>query len=462
MSCNSSILTKSENVEYDLLLTDDFQNNSTPSLDVALFDVLEKVLFFETINVSIPSVPLKSLPFVALPFFNNASTASVSLTIKLMDAFFPIRFHAIIWPVCNSACAGILKFALAPCPGSKSVTVSTLPIIIGELSPSQQYCISLRYLNAVGWSPWSDDECSIFASSRPFLRAFMIASNDSTSTVFVAASVFNKFKMLQISSAHFSADLDTVHMTNNSSLVNASWSFNQDYPQRSFLLSLLMDPSEKSANFTFAGFITVQRPQKNLPFLLNLKLIDESGQFSLQVVNLVFCYVVLPPVSLSIQMLNHFEFDLRLGLSPSNIAHVLGYEIMCSWPDSFAGSSCSCAQCLPSTLLVPLLNTQTGSLTLRFFHNSSARPSVFVRTLGFAGHSEYVQVVSVNSVPPLIDVCPYLEYVANLQGAFWIKTLETLLCHFLQLCTISQQMSKFRSRPHLVGYPWSQLFKVNS
>lgn len=418
MSCNSFVLTNSENVEYDLLFTDDFQSNSTPSLDVALFDVLGKVLFFETFNVSIPSVPLKSLSFVALPFFNNATTASVSLTIKLMDVFFPIRFHAIIWPVSNSACAAILKFALAPCSGSKSVTVSTSPIIIGDLSPSQQYCISLRYLNAVGWSPWSDDECSIFASSRPFLRAFMIASNGSASTVFVAATVFNTFKMLQISSAHFSADLDTAHVSNNSSLVNVPWSFNQDYPQRSFLLSLLMDPSEKSANFTFAGFITVQRPQINLPFLLSLKLIDESGQFALQVVNLAFCYVVLPPVSLSIQMINRFEFDLRLGLSPSNIDHVLGYEIMCTWPDSFEGSTCSCAECLPSTLLVPSSNAQSGSLTLRFVYNSSAQPSVFVRTLGFAGHSEYVQVVSVNSVPPSFVVCPDLEYVANLPSAF--------------------------------------------
>jgi hypothetical protein len=246
----------------------------------------------------------------------------------------------------------------------------------------------------------------------------MIASNHSSSTLFVAAKVFGNLKMLSFSAAHFSLDLQTFS-SGSSSGVQAQWSFVQDDPERSFLLALLMDQAELSVNFTVRGFITVLRPQKSLPFLLNIKVNDEDGHISHQTINIAFCQSVHPPVSASIQMLDDFEFDLRFGAILTNNADVIGYEIMCSWPDTLPVYFCTCSQCKPSTLLVSLPSSQSQTITVRLSHNAKSVPSVFIRTLGFAGHSEFVQVVSVIPGHNRVSSCSDSKHGVALQGAFF-------------------------------------------
>jgi hypothetical protein len=55
---------------------------------------------------------------------------------------------------------------------------------------------------------------------------------------------------------------------------------------------------------------------------------------------------------------------------------------------------------------------------LRLSYDAAEKPAVFVRTLGFAGHSEFVPVVSVEHVPSPIKACPDFGGEVELQSAF--------------------------------------------
>jgi hypothetical protein len=417
-SCIHIISVDLETMEYELF-AEYSQNISSQSYNMVLFDILGNVSFVVTLNFSIPSAPLKGPSFDVLPLSNNASTASVSLTVSLMDVISPIRFHAVIWPVNSPACGGIMKFGLAPCTGSHSLTVSTSPLIFSGLAPSQQYCISLRYENAVGWSPWSDDECGVIASSRPFLSVLMVASSNTASTVFVAAKVFGDIKRLSIFSADFVADIDTVNVGNSSFGPQVQWLFGQDDPDRSFLVAVLMDQAELSVNYTIKGFVTVLRPQYSLPFLLNVKVVDENGQFTHQAVNVAVCQSVFPPISPFIQLQSSSDFDLRFEVLSTDVADVIGYEILCFWPGASSIFLCNCSRCKPSTLLLSVFDAQSQSFSIRLSHNSNATPNVAVRTLGFSGHSEFVPVSSVLPVPVAINVCPEMKPAPVLREAYF-------------------------------------------